>query len=88
MQDRTKKQEQGGVVMSENGMTLPRKKDIPDGMVDVCHGISFFVWLIFFNDLYFQKVKIDGIYKIVLIKPCFIVFLKFPHGGIKPHRFG
>lgn len=41
---------------------------------------------VLFKNLNFQKVKIDGFYKIILIKTGFRIFFKFIHRDVKPDR--
>ena len=41
---------------------------------------------LFFDDMDFQIVKVDGIHKVVLIKSSFVVTLEFLNIGIKPNR--
>lgn len=41
---------------------------------------------ILFKNLNFQKVKINGFYKIILIKTGFRIFFKFIHRDVKPDR--
>jgi hypothetical protein len=40
---------------------------------------------LFFDDLNFQKIEINVLYEIILVKPGFGMFLKFMYGCIQPH---
>lgn len=42
------------------------------------------IFLILFNDLDLQIIKLNGFYKIILIKSCFAVAFEFSYGLIQP----
>lgn len=42
---------------------------------------------LFFNDMNFQKIKINRFHKIVLVETGLAMALKFSDGGVQPDRF-
>lgn len=52
-----------------------------------CHNPPIAHLPLFFNDLNFQKIKINVFYKIILGKPGFGMLLKLMDSSIQPHGF-